>query len=564
MRVYCIIDDNMAKKKSLKSPKKGKIKTPRLLPVVPVNSSVRKRITSLLHTYRIFIRLAVILAIVTLLVWVFWQLPLPGNLSNSEPVSSKIFDRKGKLIYEVYDNKRRSPIPLKEIPNNVKNATIAIEDKDFYKHHGLSITGVGRALFSTIFKRKVQGGSTLTQQLVKNSLLTPERTLKRKVRELVLTFMVEARYSKDQILELYLNTIPYGGTAYGIESAAEQYFNKNAKDLTLAESSFLAGLPAAPSTYSPFGAHPELAKGRQALVLERMVEDKYISKEDAEKANAENLTFAKPEAPLAPHFALWIKEQLAQKYGEATVAKGGLRITTTLDLDLQQFAEEQVAAEVGRLKKQHVGNGAALVTLPKTGEILAMVGSKDYFATDEDGKVNIIFSKRQPGSSIKPLNYALAIKDHRITASTAFADVPTCFITAGQEPYCPTNYDSKFHGLVQTRFALGNSFNIPAVKVLALNGVENFIDFSKSLGITTFTDPKNYGLSLTLGGGEVRPADMAVAFGVFANQGIKKPLISILKVEDWKGKVLEETKPNEIEGDRVLDPDVTFIISHIL
>ncbi|QQG47582.1 MAG: penicillin-binding protein [Candidatus Woesebacteria bacterium] len=517
----------------------------------------------LFNKKKLFI-LGIISSIFIALFWIFWQLPLSTDLENNEPVSTKLFDRNGKLIYEIYEEKRRSPIPLKDIPKFVKEATIAIEDKDFYSHHGVSVTGMIRALRNTLFQGNLQGGSTLTQQLVKNSLLTPERTVRRKIRELILTFAVEARYSKDQILESYLNEIPYGSTAYGIEAASELYFGKSAKDLDLAQSSLLAGLLQSPTQYSPFGTHPELAKERQTQVLDRMVEEKYITKDEAQKAKDEELHFAEAKAPQAPHFALWVKELLAQKYGDAVVEKGGLRVTTTLDLDLQKFAEDTVATEVARLKNQKVGNGAALITIPKTGEILAMVGSKDYFAKDTDGKVNIIFAKRQPGSSIKPLNYALALKDHKITLASPLADVPTCFNEIGQESYCPVNYDEKFHGIVQTRFALGNSYNIPAVRVLALNGVENFINFAKSTGITTFTDPKNYGLSLTLGGGEVMPYDMATAFSVFANQGIKEPLFPILKVEDWKGNVLEENKPKQLEGDRILNPDITFLISHTL
>jgi penicillin-binding protein 1C len=505
--------------------------------------------------------------LVSVMTWLFWDIPLPTKLASEQvPVSTKIFDRNGKLIYEIYADKRSTPVNIDEIPPYVKEATISIEDKDFYRHYGFSFTGVIRAVYNTIFKKKLQGGSTLTQQLVKNALLTPERTIRRKIREFALTLMVESIYSKDQILQMYLNQIPYGGTAYGIGAASEVYFGKEAKDLTLAEATLLAGLPQAPSYYSPFGAHPELAKGRQETVLRRMVEDKYISQEEADQAMQEELKFAQPEKLEAPHFALWVKSLLAEKYGEATVEKGGLRVTTTLDLDLQEFAQNTVATEVAKLKKQNVGNGAALVTRPSTGEILAMVGSKDYFATDEDGKVNIIFSQRQPGSSIKPLNYALGLKDLKITPSTPLADVPSCFSVAGSALYCPKNYDDTFHGAVQVRFALGNSYNIPAVRVLALNGIKNFVDFSKQMGITTFTDPSNYGLSLTLGGGEVKPYDMATAFGVFANEGIKQNLIAILKVEDWKGKVLEEVDPNKIKltGDRVLDPDVTFLISHIL
>ncbi|MFZ5933221.1 MAG: transglycosylase domain-containing protein [Patescibacteria group bacterium] len=500
--------------------------------------------------------------------WLFWGVPLPTNLSSDKyPVSTKLFDRKGELIYEIYADKRRTPIKLEELPDYVKEGTIAIEDKDFYKHYGFSYTGIARALYNIAVKRKLQGGSTLTQQLVKNVLLSPERTVRRKLREFFFTIVVEGVYSKNQILEMYLNQIPYGSTAYGIEAAAELYFNKSAKELTLAEAALLAGLPAAPSRYSPYGARPELAKGRQEAVLRRMVEDGYLSEEEAEKAKEEELKYAEVTPPKAPHFALWIKEQLAEKYGERLVEQGGLRVTTTLDLDLQEFAQDAVATEVAKLKKQKVGNGAAIVTHPATGEILAMVGSKDYFAQDEDGKFNVVTSgKRQPGSSIKPLNYALAVRDKKITAATALADVPTCFQVFGQPFYCPTNYDNTPHGLTQVRFTLGNSYNIPAVRVLALNGIDNFVGFAKDMGLTTLTDPSNYGLSLTLGGGEVRPFDMAVAFGVFANAGIKQPLISILKVEDWKGKVYEEVDPEKVEltGDRVLTPEVAFIISHIL
>lgn len=498
-------------------------------------------------------------------IWLFWGIPLPTNLSTEEfPVSTKLFDRNGNLIYEIYTEKRRTPIKLSGLPPYVRQATIAIEDKDFYKHYGFSYSGIIRAAYNVVFKGKLQGGSTLTQQLVKNSLLTPERTVRRKIREFALTFFVEAIYSKDAILELYLNQIPYGSTAYGIEAASELYFDKAAKDLTLAEATLLTGLPQSPTRYSPFGANPDNAKGRQETVLRRMVEDGYLSQEEADRANEEELKYAEITPPKAPHFALWIKEQLAEKYGEALVEKGGLRVTTTLDLPLQEFAQEAVASEVAKLKKQKVGNGAAIITRPATGEILAMVGSKDYFAEDEDGKVNVIMAKRQPGSSIKPINYALALRDGKITPATALADVPTCFSVAGQPLYCPVNYDGTFHGIVQARFALGNSYNIPAVRVLALNRIDNFVEFAKRMGLSTLTDPSNYGLSLTLGGGEVRPYDMAIAFGVFANYGIKAPLVSILKVEDWRGKVYEETKVNEIEGDRVLSTEVSFLISHIL
>lgn len=498
--------------------------------------------------------------------YLFWGLPLPFNIASSQPVSTKILDRNGRLIYEIYSNKKRTPIKIGDLPKYLTQATISIEDKNFYSHNGVDFLGIIRGLSKVITKGRAEGGSTLTQQLVKNALLNSERTIRRKAQELILTIIVEGVYSKDQILETYLNTIPYGGTTYGIEEASETYFNKPSKDLTLAQAALLAGLPQRPSTYSPFGAHPELAKSRQEEVLKQMVSNKYITQEEANKAAAEELVYASITPPQAPHFALWIKEQLADKYGVKTVEQGGLRVYTTLDLDIQNIAQQAVATEVAKLKKQKVGNGAAVVTNPSTGEILAMVGSKDYFATDEDGKVNVILRPRQPGSSIKPLNYALAIKDQKITPATSFADVPTCFGVLGQPSYCPVNYDGTFHGLTQTRFALGNSYNIPAVKVLALNGLNNFINFATSLGITTFNDPTQYGLSLTLGGGEVKPIDMAEAYGVFANSGIKQPLTAITKVADWKGNVLEEYDPKKakLSGERILDSGVTYLISHML
>jgi len=498
------------------------------------------------------------------LVWLFWGLPLPTKIAQGAPVSTKILDRNGQLIFEIFTEQKRTPLELDDVPKHAVEATIAIEDKDFYRHHGFSVDGMARALYRTVFEGKLEGGSTLTQQLVKNALLTPERTVKRKIREFVLAGIVEIRYSKDEILELYLNQIPYGSTAYGIEAASNLYFDKSAKDLSLAESALLAGLPAAPTRFNPFGVNPDLARERQKAVLRRMVEDAVITEEEADSALAEELHFAQVKAPSAPHFALWVKEILAERWGERMVEQGGLRVTTSLDLSLQRIAEEAVAEEVAKLAKLNVGNGAALVMRPASGEILAMVGSKDFFAQDEDGKVNIIFAERQPGSAIKPLNYALGVSRKKLTAATSLADVPTCFNVAGQESYCPVNYDGGFTGATQVRFALGNSRNIPAVRTLALNGLANFVEFAQKMGIKSYKDPSLYGLSITLGGGELRPIDLATAYAVFANGGVKQNPIAILKVEDWKGNVLSETKIPELEGDRVLDGETAFVISHIL
>lgn len=556
------------KQKTFKTPDEKKLTLQKLAEVEGDSSNDEKRykniLDKLLHDRHFQKKIVFLTVVAAGLIYFFWGFPLPTTLGQQEPVSSQIYDRNGKLIYEIYADKKRSPVKLSDLPANMKNATLSIEDKDFYKHSAFSPTGIIRALYNTLFKKNLQGGSTITQQLVKNAFLTQERTLIRKVREFLLASVVESIYTKDQILEAYLNQAPYGGSAYGIQTASEQYFGKPAKELTLSEAALLAGLTQAPTYYSPFGAHPELAKLRQEEVLRSMVTNKYITEGERGEAASKPLEYAKPSEIQAPHFALWIKDQLVAKYGEKMVNEGGLRVYTTLDLDLQNFAQETVATEVGKLKNLNVKNGAVLVTRPSDGEILAMVGSKDYFATDEDGKVNIIFSSRQPGSSIKPLNYALAIRDKKITTETILADVPTCFNVAGQAAYCPVNYDGKFHGGIASRFALGNSFNIPAVRVLALNGVDNFINFATSLGITTFTDSSKYGLSLTLGGGEVKPFDMAVAFGTFANGGIKQSLIAVTKITDWKGNTLVQNSLNDLTGDRVMPASVAYLVSHML
>lgn len=517
-------------------------------------------------------------------------LPDPSKLETREiPQTTKIFDRNGKLLYEIYAQENRSLVPLNDIPDLTKKAFISMEDKDFYTHSGFAPRGLIRAIRETVFHGQLQGGSTITQQLIKSALLTPERTIQRKLKEIFLAFLVEHKYSKDKILEMYLNQVPFGGTAYGIESAARNYFGKSAKELDLAESSLIAGLTAAPTYYSPFGAHPELTKIRQEEVLRRMTEDKYITSIQAETAKNEILEYKKPDIGiLAPHFVLYVKDLLVKKYGEKKVEQGGLKVTTSLDLNIQEFAQNTVASEVAKLKSLSVGNGAAVVTRPSTGEILAMIGSKDYFDKEIDGNVNVTLALRQPGSSIKPINYAVGLLKG-YTPATVFNDSKTCFNVPGQKPYCPVNYDGKFHGVVQMRFALGNSFNVPAVKMLAVNTVHDMIATASAMGISSLKDESRYGLSLTLGGGEVSMLDMATAFGVFANAGIKKDLVSILKVEDSKGNILEEYKdknlipigsPNPsdnvspiknkpisslaIDGPRVLPAEVTYLISHIL
>jgi 1A family penicillin-binding protein len=492
------------------------------------------------------------------------DLPSPTKLTSYDfPVSTQIFARDGELLYEIYAEKNRTPVKLENLPEHLKHAVIASEDKDFYHHHGFAFKGMIRAVFNTLFRQSLQGGSTITQQLVKNALLTQERTIQRKLREALLAWLTEIIYTKDQILEMYFNQAPYGGTAWGIEAAAQTYFDKNARDLSLAESALLAGLPVSPTRFSPFGPHPELAKSRQERVLQRMVEDGYLTPEEGKAAQEEELQFASVKVGIkAPHFVLWIKEKLVERFGQRMVEQGGLRVTTTLDLDLQEFAQKTIASEVAHLKKMKVQNGAALVTKPGSGEILAMVGSHDYFDKDSDGNVNVTLRPRQPGSSIKPLNYALAFEKKILTPASLINDVPTCFQVIGQPLYCPVNYDGQFHGPVQVRFALGNSYNIPAVKTLALNGLKEFVDFAQKMGISTFTNPDNYGLSLTLGGGEVTMHDMATAFSAFAKNGLRMDLYGIEKVENWQGRALHEHQ--ESPGKRAISPEVAYLISHIL
>lgn len=491
------------------------------------------------------------------------DLPSPKLLATRQiPQTTKIYDRSGKLLFNVYSDQNRTVVPLSQIPESLKLATIAIEDKDFYKHKGFDVYGIIRAGRETIFGGSLQGGSTITQQLVKSAFLTPERTIPRKIKELYLAFRVEMAFSKDQILEMYLNQVPYGGTAWGVAAAAEQYFGKSVADLTLSESALLAGLPQAPTYYSPYGADPQRSKDRQNQVLWRIAEEGYISNEEAEAAAEEELGFKSSVVDIrAPHFVMYVREYLASKYGETVAAQGGLKVTTTLDLDVQEMAQRHVTENVDAVRNLRVSNGAALVTKPETGEILAMVGSRDFFDLSNDGNVNVTVAARQPGSAIKPINYATALERRLITPATVIMDVPTTF-SGGPKPYRPVNYDGKFHGPVQARYALGNSYNIPAVKVLALNTVIEMIKKAREMGISTFEDESRYGLSLTLGGGEVKMTEAAVAFGVFANEGERVDLVPILKVEDSNGRVLEEFKPKA--GKRVLSPEVAFLISSIL
>lgn len=507
--------------------------------------------------------------------WVSRDLPTPGKLANGNiKDSTRILDKNGKLLYSFYKDYNRIYVKLDQIPQDLRNATIATEDKDFYRNKGFSLTGMFRGIIlDPLLRRRATGGSTITQQLVKIALLTSERSVTRKLKELILAVQVDSRYSKDQILEMYLNNIPYGGTSVGIEAASNLYFNKHAKDLTLAESAFLGGLPQLPSYYSPFANKDKNYLGRSKDVLKRMKDEGYISQKQSDEAykQIENFTFKehKTEAIKAPHFVMWVRQQLVDMFGENYVNNGNLTIKTTLDSDIQDDAEGIVTKEFEGFKNYKVQNAAVMVLDVKTGGILAMLGSRDYFNDDIDGQFNAATALRQPGSSLKPIMYAVAL-EKGYTPSTLIMDVKTDFPvndgSGNNTSYTPVNYDGKFRGPVQLRFALGNSLNIPAVKMLARVGIKPVMQKGYEMGIANWEPTsdhlKNVGLSLVLGGREASLVQITSAYSVFARGGQKKETYGIEEVDDTHGKVLY--KHQDKGQQRVLEDSVAFLISHIL
>lgn len=489
------------------------------------------------------------------------DMPSPSNLRTlPTPTTTEFYDRNGTLLYRFYEGKNRTPVKLSDLPPYLIQASIAMEDKNFYYHPGIDITGIARAAIVFLQNKEIQGGSTITQQLIKNTLLTPERTLERKTKEIILAFWTERIFTKNEILEMYFNEVPFGGTAWGIAAASQTYFNKPVSGLSLAESAYLAGLPASPTTYSPYGTNPDLAKSRQHLVLERMVEEGYITQSQSEEAFKEKLTIHEPLNEIhAPHFVMYLRNQLTEKYGGRFVSQGGLKIYTTLDLNLQNKAQEIVASEVDKIKNLLVSNGAAMVTDARNGQILAMVGSKNYWET-ESGKFNVTTALRQPGSSIKPITYASAFK-LGYSPGNVILDTPVTYKNFW-ETYKPVNYDGKFHGAVTLRTALGSSYNIPAVKILNVIGIPEFIKTAQDLGITTLDEPERYGLSLTLGGGEVKLIDMMSVYGVFSQNGKKHQVKGVLKITDSKGTLIEDNTHDL--GVDVLQPAAAYMISDIL
>lgn len=516
-------------------------------------------------------------------------LPSPFDLRTNPPnASTKIYDRNGSLLYKVYKDENRTILSLKEIPEHVIKATIATEDKNFYDHQGISLAGIIRAARYDFFSRQnkntkdIQGGSTITQQLIKNSLLTPERTYERKLKEIFLAPMAELLFTKDEILEMYFNQVAYGGTAYGIEEAAQAYFGKSVRQVNLAEAALLAGLPPAPTLRCPYNS-PQLAKKYQKEVLRRMVDEGYITQKEADKAKREVLAFAPRSIIMkAPHFVEYVKNELISRYGQQVIEKGGLHVYTTLDLKTQAMAEQAVKTNISKInKKYHATNGAALITVPKKGEVLAMVGSVNFWDSENDGNVNLSTSLRQPGSSIKVVNYAYAMEHAGYTPSSILLDTPVSYSNPW-ETYSPVNYDHKFKGRVTLKTALAESRNVPAVKVLNTYGVDKMIEQAEKMGITTWDEPEKYGLSITLGAVEIAMVDMSVVFASIANMGTKVALNPIKKIADSRGKVLFDLDQppskwadfvqkiyaadlNEIEnGEPVISPQTAWQLIDIL
>lgn len=510
---------------------------------------------------------------VGLVLWFSRDLPDPNKVVRYSGFSSVILDRTGKeVLYDLYVDQNRKFTPLSEVPEYLRNATIAIEDKDFYKHSGFDPLAFLRITKNVITKRRLIGGSTLTQQLVKNVLLTNERTLTRKIREFILALRIERRFSKDEILQMYLNEAPYGGTARGVASAAQMYFGKDVSDLNLIESIILAGIPQAPSRYSPFlGSNPKAYVTRAREVARRMREDGYIDAEmEKQVVDALDSTeFKKNSTSLkAGHFVMYVKSQLEEMFGPGILDAGGLKVTTTLDLPLQEASEKIVAEEIEKVEKSLlISNGASVIIDPNNGEILSMVGSRNYFETEAtDGQFNVVINPRQPGSSIKPLVYATALLEG-YTPATMLMDVVTEFPGKDENtPYIPKNYDGKERGPVRLREALASSLNVPAVKLLSLVGLKDVLTQGYKMGIDTLEPTpetlSRLGLSMALGGGEVRLLDLVSAYGAFANGGMKVTPVAILKVEDKDGKVIFENR--SVAPERVIDEKVAFLINSML
>ncbi len=548
-----------------------------------INPKEKFKKTAVLKTLKalsmLFLWFFVIGTIVFLGFFLYLQrtLPDPESISTRKVgESTKIYDRTSQvLLYDIHGEEKRTVIPWEQIPDTIKKATLASEDNEFYNHSGLDLRGIARAFLKDIIHLGVsQGGSTITQQLVKTALLGNEKTITRKLKEAVLAIEIEKKFTKDQIFWMYLNQIPYGSNAYGIEAASKTFFGKSASNLTLAEAATLASLPKAPSYYSPFGNHISKLIDVKNSVLARMKTLGYISNDQYQKASKEKLEFKSSNDSIqAPHFVMMVKEYLATKYGESAVENGGLKITTTLDSNLQSIAEETVTKYSAINKDKYKATNAALVSIdPKTGDLLALVGSKDYFNVVDEGNFNVAIANRQPGSSFKPFAYAAALEkgypDDTVVFDLKTEFNPNCNPDSsettdkyGLDCYHPQNYDGRYRGPVTFRQGLAQSLNVPSVKVLYLAGINDTMDLAEKMGITTLGDKSRFGLSLVLGGAEVKLVDLVSAYGVFANEGIRNPWSFIQKVESSDGQVLEQRNTTP---ERVLDAQTARLISNML
>ncbi len=527
----------------------------------------------------LFLWLFVIGTIMLLSLFLYLQRTLPDPeaiATRKVGESTKIYDRTGQvLLYDIHGEEKRTVIPWEQIPDTIKKATLASEDSDFYNHRGIDFKGIARAFLKNITSFGVsQGGSTITQQLVKKALLGDERTITRKVKEAVLAIEIERRFTKDQIFWMYLNQIPYGSNAYGIESASRAFFGKSASGLTIAEAATISSVTKAPTYYSPFGNHVSELLARKNSVLARMKNLGYISDAEYKTALAQKLEFKSSiESIQAPHFVIMVKEYLSAKYGEDLVESGGFKITTTLDSDLQAIAEETVSKYAKINKERYKASNAALVALdPRNGDVLALVGSKDYFNVADEGNFNVAIANRQPGSAFKPFAYATALQkgytDYTVVFDLKTEFNPNCDPGGletkdryGIDCYHPQNYDGRYRGPVTFRQGLAQSLNVPSVKVLYLAGVKDTISLAENMGITTLGDKPRFGLSLVLGGAEVKLVDLVSAYGVFANEGMRNPWSFIQKVESSNGLVLEE---KENKPERVLEPQIARLINNML
>lgn len=530
----------------------------------------RVRLFSIIASFMLIGLVTAIIGGAAVLAYFSKDLPSPDKLTEREiPQTTKIFSRQGDVLYEIFDDEKRTYVPIDDLPEYLIHATVAIEDSEFYTHSGFDINGILRSAFRIASEGEIRGGgSTITQQLVKNVFLSTEQTFTRKFKELILSLQLEAKYSKDEILQMYLNEVAYGGNYYGIGAASEGYFGKAARDLTLEEAVFLAGLPQAPSLYSPRSGDPELALARYEQVLSRMVIEGYLSED--EKAEALEIDVLSRVRSTdnniqAPHFVFYVRQELVKQFGEKVIEQGGLRVTTTLDMGKQRIAEEEIKYQLERLAQQNANaSNQALVSVdPRNGEVLAMVGSADYFDESIDGNVNVILAKRQPGSAMKPIVFMKGFQ-MGYTAASFLPDILACFGATPEGDYCPSNSDGRYWGPILAREALANSRNTPAVRMAQLVGVDNIITQAEELGVTTLTDRDRYGLSIALGAAEVKPIELVNAYAAFANKGEQYDLTSILKVEDKDGQVIFENKEDERKAKSVVPAEHAYVLTDIL